>query len=89
MIGGSCGCESGSRFLLNGQRPLEWWSDYMGKSLISLYDKPSGHTVLMGVGEVVQGVRAAGCSHCCSNILNMTRFAEFFSNEVEMLTAKV
>lgn len=90
IIGGSCGCESGSRFLLNGQRPLKWWSDYMEKSLISLCDKPSGHTVLMGVGDVVRGVRVAGCSQCCSNILaNMTRFAEFFSNKVDMLTAKV
>lgn len=87
---GSCGCESGNRFLLNGQRPLKWWSDYMEKTLTSLYDKPSGHTVLVGVGDTVRGVRATGCSQCCSNILvNMTGFAEFFSMEVDMLTAKV
>lgn len=90
IIGGSCGCESGSRFLLGGQRPLKWWSDYMEKSLISLYDKPSSHTVLMEVGDAVQGVRSAGCSQCCSNILvNMTGFAEFFSSKVDILTAKV
>ncbi|KAG1881043.1 hypothetical protein F4604DRAFT_1746047 [Suillus subluteus] len=90
IIGGSCGCESGSRFLLNGQRPLKWWSDYMEKSLMSLYDKPSGHTVLVGVGDTVRGVRATGCSQCCSNILvKMTGFAEFFSMVVDMLTAKV
>ncbi|KAG1880579.1 hypothetical protein C8R48DRAFT_169111 [Suillus tomentosus] len=66
---GSCKCESSSRFLLNGQRPLKWWSDYMEKSLVSLRDKPSGHTVLAGVGDTVRGVRAIGCSQCCSNIL--------------------
>lgn len=90
IIGGSCGCESGSRFLLNGQRPLKWWSDYMEQSLMSLYDKPSGHTVLMGVGDTVRDVRVTGCSYCCSNILvNMTGFAELFSKKVDMLTAKV
>ncbi|KAG2051072.1 hypothetical protein BDR06DRAFT_959573, partial [Suillus hirtellus] len=87
---GSCNCESGSRFLLNGQRPLKWWSDYMEKSLVSLRDKPSGHTVLAGVGDTVRGVRAIGCSQCCSNILvNMTGFAEFFSTMVDILTAEV
>jgi hypothetical protein len=90
IISGSCGCESGSRFLLNGQRPLKWWSDYMEKSLVSLYDKPSGHTVLVGVADTVWDVRATGCLQCCSNILgNMTGFAELFSRQVEMLTAKV
>lgn len=90
IISASCGCESGSRFLLGGQRPLKWWSDYMEQSLMSLYDKPSGHTVLVGVGDAVRGVRATGCSHCCSNILvNMTEFAELFSRKVDMLTAKV
>ncbi|KAG2083127.1 uncharacterized protein F5147DRAFT_842141 [Suillus discolor] len=87
---GSCNCESDSRFLLNGQRPLKWWSDYMEKSLVSLCDKPSGHTVLAGVGDTVRGVRAIGCSQCCSNILvNMTGFAEFFSTMVDILTAEV
>ncbi|KAG2137597.1 uncharacterized protein EDB93DRAFT_759571 [Suillus bovinus] len=90
IIGGSCDCESGSQFLLNGQRPLKWWSDYMEKSLISLYDKPSGHTVLAGVGDTIRGVRARGCSRCCSNILvNMTGFAELFSGNVDKLTGKV
>lgn len=90
IISGSCGCESSSRFLLNGQRPLKWWSDYMEQSLMSLYDKPSSHTVLVEVGDTVRGVRATGCSHCCSNILvNMTGFAELFSRKVDMLTAKV
>ncbi|KAG1737184.1 hypothetical protein EDB19DRAFT_996621 [Suillus lakei] len=90
IMGGSCGCESGSRFLLNGQRPLKWWSDYMEKSLMSLHDKPSGHTVLVGVDDAVRGVRATGCSQCCSDILvNMTGFAELFSTKVEMLTEKV
>ncbi|KAG1834157.1 hypothetical protein EV424DRAFT_1532389 [Suillus variegatus] len=90
IISGSCGCESSSRFLLNSQRPLKWWSDYMEKSLVSLHDKPSGHTVLMGVGDAVRGVRTIGCSRCCSNILvNMTGFAELFSRKVDTLTAKV
>ncbi|KAG1774143.1 hypothetical protein EV702DRAFT_1127087 [Suillus placidus] len=90
IISGSCGCESGSRFLLNGQKPLKWWSDYMEKSMMSLYDKPSSHTVLAGVGDTVRRVRASGCSQCCSNILaNMTKFAEFFSRKVDTLTAKV
>ncbi|KAG1860618.1 hypothetical protein DFJ58DRAFT_778228 [Suillus subalutaceus] len=90
IISGPCGCESSSRFLLNGQRPLKWWSDYMEKCLVSLYDKPCGHTVLVGVSDTVRAVRATGCSQCCSNILvNMTGFAEFFSRKVDMLTAKV
>lgn len=90
IANGSCGCESGSRYLLNGQRPFKWWSDYMEKSLMSLYDKPSGHTILVGVGDTVRRVRATGCSQCCSNILvKMTGFAEFFSMEVDTLTAKV
>ncbi|KAG2345781.1 hypothetical protein BDR05DRAFT_960049 [Suillus weaverae] len=90
IISGSCSCESGSRFLLNGQQPLKWWSDYMEKSMMSLYDKPSSHTVLAGIGDTVRGVRASGCSQCCSNILTkMTGFAEFFSKKVDTLTAKV
>ncbi|KAG2125330.1 hypothetical protein DEU56DRAFT_916616 [Suillus clintonianus] len=90
IISGACSCESGSQFLLNLQRPVKWWSDYMEKSLTSLRDKPSGHTVLLEVDDAIRGVRAAGCSHCCSNILvNMTEFAMLFSRMVDALTAKV
>ncbi|KAG0709466.1 hypothetical protein DFH29DRAFT_888700 [Suillus ampliporus] len=90
IISGSCNCEPGSQFLLNGQQPLKWWSDYMEKNLTSLFDKPSGHTVLACVSDAVRGVRAAGCSQCCSNILvNMTEFAQLFSMKVATLTAKV
>jgi hypothetical protein len=90
IISGSCNCESGSRFLLKRQRPLKWWCDYMESSLMALLDKPYGHTVRTGLDAAVQGVRAAGCSRCCSNILvNMTAFVQLFSNRVDTLTRKV
>ncbi|OAX40148.1 hypothetical protein K503DRAFT_21412 [Rhizopogon vinicolor AM-OR11-026] len=90
MISGSCGCESGSKFLLDGQRPLKWWCDYLESTLTSLLDKPSGHTVQTGLSGVIQDVRATGCSQCCSNILmNMTAFARSFSSKVDILTANV
>jgi hypothetical protein len=90
IIGGSCGCESGDKFLLNGQRPLKWWCDYMENTLASLSDKPSGHTVQTGLSAVVRNVRATGCSQCCSNILmNMTVFTQVFSTNIDILTRKV
>ncbi|KIJ07869.1 hypothetical protein PAXINDRAFT_102777 [Paxillus involutus ATCC 200175] len=69
---------------------LQWWEDFMEKTLLALRGKPCGATVMTSVEETVQYVKGLGCSGCSPQIAeSMRSFSALFVREVEEKVSKV